>query len=129
MTPNDIIAYCLSKPYAYEDYPFGDIPVCVRIRAGTKTPIFAQLYPSEKDLKITLKCSPESALYYRRLYPGTVVRGYYCPPSQQPYWNTVYLNGVVPDDALKQMMDEAYGAAFEKLPKYIKAGIKKAELP
>ncbi len=128
MTPQDIIAYCLSKPRAYEDYPFGDIPVCIRIWAGAKTPIFAQIYLSEKDLKVTLKCSPESALFYRRHYPGAVVRGFFCPPSQQPHWNTVYLNGAVSDDALKAMVDEAYRAALERLPKYIRTDIEKAGL-
>jgi predicted DNA-binding protein (MmcQ/YjbR family) len=120
INPDEIITYCLSKPFSYVDYPFGYIPVCLRIRAGSKTPIFAQLYPAEEDRKITLKCGPESAIYYRQLYPGTVVRGYYCPPSQQPYWNTVYLYGGVPDDELKQMIDMSYDIAIAKLPKYIK---------
>ena len=57
--------------------------------------------------------------FYRQLYPETVVRGYHCPPVQQPFWNTVYLNGVVLDDELKRMIDHAYDAVIAKLPKKI----------
>ena len=51
--------------------------------------IFAQLYPYEHDLKITLKCTVESGQMFRMLFPEQVKRGYHCPPVQQPYWNTV----------------------------------------
>ena len=44
------VHYCLSKPGAYIDFPFGDIPIC--IKAGKR--IFAQLYPKKDDYKITL---------------------------------------------------------------------------
>ncbi len=35
--------------------------------------------------------NPNAADFYRRMYPGVVVRGYHCPPVQQPYWNTIEL--------------------------------------
>ncbi len=117
MTADDIIAYCLQKKNSYIDYPFGDIPVCVRLRIGNRTPIFAQLNPSPDNFRITLSCEPMTGDFYRRLYPGKVVRGYHCPPVQQPFFNTVTLDGTVPDDKLKIMMDEAYEAVVKKLPK------------
>ncbi|MEE0110260.1 MAG: MmcQ/YjbR family DNA-binding protein [Oscillospiraceae bacterium] len=49
MTPEEIKAYCLSKPKAYEDLPFGEVPICYKVNKK----IFAQLYPD----KITLKCT------------------------------------------------------------------------
>lgn len=30
MLPEDIRAYCLSKPLAQETYPFGEIPICYK---------------------------------------------------------------------------------------------------
>ena len=30
MLVEDIKKYCLSKHKAYEDYPFGDVPICYR---------------------------------------------------------------------------------------------------
>lgn len=45
-----------------------------------------------------------------------VVRGYHCPPVQQPYWNTVYLNDF-PDEELLNMIDMAYDTVFSKFSK------------
>jgi predicted DNA-binding protein (MmcQ/YjbR family) len=119
MTADEILSYCLLKKGAYIDYPFGDIPVCVRVKAGNRTPIFVQLYPLEKDYKVTVKCGAPEALFYRNLYPDAVKRGYFCPPVQQPYWNTITLDGRVPDKELKLMFDHAYEQVIKKLPKYL----------
>lgn len=113
MTTNEIIDYCLSKNGAYLDFPFGDIPICVKVAKR----LFAQIYPKPEDYKITLNCDMMTGELYRNLYPDTVVRGYHCPRVQQPYFNTVHLNGEVTDDELKAMIDHSYSVVFGKLPK------------
>lgn len=123
MTQSQILEYCLNKPRAYLDYPFGDISTCVRIEAGNHRPIFAQIdFPKGKN-KITIRCNPELALMYREAYPEFVTRGYYCPPSQQPYWNTVSVAGEIPDETIIAMLDEAYRSGISKLPKYLQKEI------
>lgn len=120
MLPPDIREYCLSKRRAYEDFPFGDIPICYRLNGK----IFAQLYPLENDYKITLKCTADAGLFYRSVYPGKVVRGYHCPPVQQPYWNTIYLDNFS-DAELLNMIDEAYDAVFLSFSKKTQKQIEK----
>ncbi len=115
MTTEEIINYCLTKPGAYIDFPFGDIPVCVKV--GSR--LFAQLYPKQDDFKITLNCDRVIGEMYRNSYPGAVTRGYHCPPAQQPYFNTVRLSGVVPEDELKEMIDHSYATVVKKLPKQL----------
>ena len=117
MTFDEIISYGLKKKNSYIDYPFGDTPTCVRLRVGNRTPIFVMLNEIRGNSIVTLSCEPMTGDFYRRLYPGKVVRGYHCPPVQQPHFNTVILDGTVPDDALKTMIDEAYEAVVKKLPK------------
>ena len=56
-------------------------------------------------------------------YPEKVVRGYHCPPVQQPYWNTIFLDDF-PDDVLKDMIDLAYDTVFKKLSKKMQEEIK-----
>lgn len=99
MNTEALKSYCLSKSKAYEDHPFGDWPICYKVNGK----IFAQIYPD----KITLKCTAFSGQAFREAYPGVVVRGYHCPPVQQPYWNTIYLDRF-PSEELPYMIDHAY---------------------
>lgn len=112
MKAEDIMAYCLSKHKACETYPFGDVPICYKLN----NKIFAQLYPYEQDYKITLKCTDEMGFFYRQMYPDIVVRGYHCPPIQQPYWNTIYLKDF-PADELLNMIDLAYETVLHSFSK------------
>lgn len=114
MTREEIEIYCLAKPGAYRDFPFGDVPVCFKLRGK----IFAQLYPE----KITLKCTAFSGEAFRAAYPGIVVRGYHCPPVQQPYWNTIDLTRF-PSEELPLMIDHAYETVFSGLPKKVQREI------
>lgn len=114
MLLEDIKNYCLSKHKAYETYPFGEIPICYKLNGK----VFAQIYPNSEDYKITLKCTAEFGEFYRMVYPGKVVRGYHCPPVQQPYWNTIYLDEF-PEDELLGMIDHAYDTVFNSFSKNI----------
>lgn len=114
MEASKILEYCLNKKGAYEDFPFGEIPICVKIN----NKIFAQIYPNSHDYKITLKCNPDSANFYRQIYPEIVTRGYHCPPVQQPFWNTIDLNHI-PEEELLNMIDHAYEQVFLSFSKKI----------
>lgn len=110
MDHEQIKAYCLSKPHAEETYPFGDTPICYKV--GGK--IFAQLYPD----KLTVKCTAFSGQMFRQAYPEAVVRGYHCPPVQQPYWNTVCLDRF-PAEELPMMIDHAYETVIASFSKKV----------
>lgn len=115
MTTDEILNYCLTKNGAYIDYPFGDIPICVKVEKR----LFAQMYPKADDYKITLNCDMMTGEFFRNLYPNVVVRGYHCPPIQQPYFNTVHLNRGVPDEELIKMIDHSYQVVVKKLTKSV----------
>jgi len=118
MNTEEIKKYCLGKHGAYETQPFGDVPICYKLN----NKIFAQLYPYEHDYKITLKCTADVGDFYRMIYPGKVVRGYHCPPVQQPYWNTVYLKDF-PEDELFHLIDLAYETVLNSFSKKVRAEI------
>lgn len=109
--------YCQNKPASYETRPFGIHPICYRVMGK----IFAQFNPQENFYKITLKNEPEKSYFYRELYPNVIVRGYHCPATQQPYWNTIDLNDFSDMDLLFQMIDEAYDEVVKKFSKKQKA--------
>ena len=113
MLVEDIKKYCLSKHKAYEDYPFGGVPICYKLNGK----VFAQIDPYPEDYKITLKCTADTGQFYRMVYPGRVVRGYHCPPVQQPYFNTFPIESIS-DDMILEMVDHSYITVIRKLPKY-----------
>ena len=119
MTLSEIEAYCLTKTGAYLDFPFGPDVTIIKVKAPSqvKGRIFAQLFMLRGEPKVTLSCDMMTGEFYRAVYPGTVRRGYHCPPIQQPYFNTIALDGIVPDDNLIEMIEHAYKAVVCKLPK------------
>lgn len=121
MTQQQAINYCLAKKGAYLDFPFGPEVTVVKVGKPAQRPgrIFAQVFTLKEQNTITLNCDQMTGMFYRRLYPGTVVRGYHCPPVQQPYFNTLPLDGAVPQDVLLEMIDHSYHTVFSKLPKFI----------
>ena len=114
-------SWCINLPGAYETRPFGEYPICYRVMGK----IFAQFNPEPLFYKITLKCKPEQAYFYRSLFPGVVVRGYHCPPVQQPYWNTVDLDAFTDETLLYQMIEEAYAETVCKLTQKSQAQLSK----
>jgi predicted DNA-binding protein (MmcQ/YjbR family) len=128
MTHEEIIEYCLAKTGAFLDYPFDPIFPVVKVKAASQSKgrIFAQVFNLRGEPKVTLNCTPMSAEFYRSIYPGSVVRGWHCPPIQQPHFNTVSLDGSVPDEEIRAMIDHAYEVVLAKFPKYIQKEIKGA---
>ena len=97
--------------------------VKVKSALQEKGKILAQFFTLGGEIKATFRCSSEGGIHYRSLYPNSVVRGYHCPPVQQPYFNTVSLDGSVPYGELLNMVDHAYEFVISKMPKYAQAAL------
>ena len=98
------------------------LPVCYKLNGK----VFAQIYPNQEDFKITLKCTADAGQFYRQVYPDVVVRGYHCPPVQQPYWNTIYLE-YFSDEELLNMIDHAYDTVLYSFSKKVQKQILTAD--
>lgn len=115
MKTEEIISYCLRKNGAYIDHPFGPEPTVIKVEKK----IFAQFFTLKEIESVTFNCDAMTGEFYRSLFPGVVVRGYHCPPVQQPYFNTLLINGEVPDELILEMADHSYKTVTGKLPKYV----------
>lgn len=115
MTHKEILKYCLAKKGAYKDFPFGDETTAVKV----KKRIFAQLFYLKGEPMFTFNGDALTGDFYRKVYPDDVKRGYHCPPVQQPYFNTVSLNGSVPDEEILRMIDSSYEYVVSKLTKKV----------
>ena len=113
MQYSELLNYCLSKNGAYVDHPFGPDSDIIKVEGK----IFAQLFVLQGELTVTFNCDRMTGEFYRNLFPGVVVRGYHCPPVQQPYFNTLPVDDV-PDEMIFEMADHSYITVVSKLTKY-----------
>lgn len=109
MTPQEIEGCALGLPEATEDHPYG--PDSTVYKVADKS--FAILQPSTDPPQVTLKCEPSLALELRAQFPA-VIEGYHV---NKKHWNTVLLDGTVPDDELRDMVEHAYHRVVAGLPK------------
>ena len=91
--------YCISKKEATESFPFGEDTLV--FKAAGK--IFA-LVNLDSDLSINLKCDPALALELRERH-SSVIPGYH---MNKKHWNTVLLDGSVPDKDVLSWIDHSY---------------------
>jgi len=66
--------------------------------------IFALVAWQEDPLTISLKAEPIDAVILRKQY-SAITPGYH---MNKKHWNTVTLDGSVPDDEVRRMIDESY---------------------
>ncbi len=62
---------------------------------------------------LTLKCEPMRGELLRTEFPD-IIPGFYC---DKRHWISVFLDGEVPEDVLKDLCDSSYRLVFEKLTK------------
>ena len=68
---------------------------------------------NDKPYYITLKLEPLEGDFFRKQYED-IIPGYY---MNKVHWNSVKADGNVPDDLLKDLLDQAYQIVFEGLNK------------
>lgn len=102
-TREELIRYCLTYKDVYEDYPFHDVQWAV-IRHRSNKKVFAWIYEREGHVCINVKCHPDWILFWREAFAG-VQPGFHL---NKKYWNTVIMDGTVPEDALERMIGESY---------------------
>lgn len=108
----DIDAYAARLPGVTQDHPFG--PDATVYRVADK--MFAILQPDVDPPQVTLKCEPSLALELRAQFPA-VREGYHV---NKRHWNTVLLDGSVPDDELRDMVEHSYRRVVAGLPRAVR---------
>ena len=116
MTRQQLIDYCLTLPSAYEDYPFDavvDDTAWTAMRHRNNKKCFAFITVHNGRLIANLKCEPMEADFLRQAYRD-ITPGYH---MNKTHWDTVYIGGDVPDDAVKRMIDASYDLIKPKVSK------------
>jgi predicted DNA-binding protein (MmcQ/YjbR family) len=110
MNHEKLIAHGLTLAGTSLKYPFNpNLPI---LFVGSK--MFALFGMTDGKQSVNLKVVPEEAWMLRQQYPGTVLPGYH---MNKKHWNTVVLDGVVPDAELIDMLELSYYLVYKKLTK------------
>lgn len=99
----EVIKYGLSFPDTYQDAPFHDENwQLIRVHGSKKA--FLWTYERNGHLCINIKVDPEWRDLWRSTYKA-VLPGYH---QNKEHWNTVILDGTVPEEDIKRMIAESY---------------------
>ncbi len=110
MTRDELLAYCLAKPGGWQDEPWeGDVVVKVHAK------IFAFL-GDETGGSVGVKCGAnrDEADEWLLRYPDEAHVMAYIGRSG---WNTLDTGGAIPDDEIREAVDESYALVVAKVPK------------
>jgi predicted DNA-binding protein (MmcQ/YjbR family) len=109
MTPKALRRACLGMPGATEDFPFN--PETSVFKVGGK--IFAITALEGRPLNVSLKCEPGLAEQLRADYPA-ITPGYHL---NKRHWNTVVLDGSLPDRMVRDLIEDSYDLVVASLPR------------
>jgi predicted DNA-binding protein (MmcQ/YjbR family) len=111
----------LKFPQTTEEQPFGPTVDVYKV-AGK---MFAILDPDDDPPALSLKCDPLLAEELREEFVA-VNPGYHL---NKTHWNTVTLDGSVPDREIKKMISHSYTQVVAGLPKALRDRLSGVRLP
>jgi len=97
------LSTCRSLPGVTEGYPFGAGALVFKV-AG-------KMFAIAHDSRISLKCDPALAVVLRQAHPA-VTAGYHL---DKRHWNSIELDGSVPDDELRDWIQDSYDLVVASL--------------
>jgi len=108
----ELRAWCVRQPGAIEDFPFGPEHSVFKV-AGR---MFALSTLDRTPLEVSVKCEPELAMQLRDSYPA-IRAGYHL---NKRHWNTITLDGSLPDHLVRDMIEDSYDLVVSALPKRVR---------
>lgn len=116
----EALAYGLSFPMTYQDAPFHD-PNWQLVRVKGSKKAFLWTYEKDGVLHLNVKADPEWRDFWRNTY-ASVIPGYH---QNKEHWNTIILDGTIPDEDVKRMIAESYDLVSDSPTKRIYEAVKK----
>lgn len=110
MTARELEAACRALAGATKEHPFRDQEITV-FKVGGKVFAIARLV--HDPVRVSLKCDPELAVQLRATYPA-IQPGYHL---NKRHWNTVTIDGSLPDRMVVDLIRASYGLIVDALPR------------
>lgn len=101
--------YCLKKKKVTEGFPFGPDTLVFKV----KEKVFLLLSLNHESLRFNTKCDPDVAIELREQYQN-ILPGYH---MNKRLWNTVIINGPIPNKLIMELIDNSYNIVVSALSK------------
>lgn len=108
--------YCLRKAGVTESFPFDNNTLVFKVMNKMFALCDVDLFTS-----VNLKCDPERCIQLREQYEG-IIPGYH---MNKKHWNTIQMDGTIPDNLFLELIDHSYELIVESLPKKLKEELAK----
>lgn len=119
-TREEALEFGLSFQNTYEERPFHDQTwQLVRVKESKKA--FLWIYERNGYVNLNVKADPEWRDFWRSTYEA-VTAGYH---QNKEHWNTIVLDGTIPDKDIKRMISESYELITYSPTKRIYEAVKK----
>ena len=116
----EALEFGLSFQNTYEERPFHDQTwQLVRVKESKKA--FLWIYERNGYVNLNVKADPEWRDFWRSTYEA-VIAGYH---QNKEHWNTIVLDGTIPDKDIKRMISESYELITYSPTKRIYEAVKK----
>ena len=109
MTSEELRDRCVSFLGSEEEFPFGPETSVFKV-AGR---IFALSRLAQTPVRVSVKCDPALAEQLRGAHPA-VIPGYHL---NKRHWNTVIIDGTLPDVMITEMIEDSYDLVVSALPR------------
>ena len=118
-TREEVLKFGLSFKNVYEERPFKDQNwQLVRVKESKKA--FLWIYEKDGYINLNVKVNPEWRDFWRSAYDA-VIAGYH---QNKEHWNTIILDGTIPDKDIKRMIAESYDLVTDSPAKRIYEAIR-----
>ena len=119
-TREEALAYALSFPKTYQEAPFHDNNwQLVRVEGSKKA--FLWTYEREGYINLNVKADPQWRDLWRSTY-ASVIPGWH---QNKDHWNTIILDGTVPEQEIQRMIAESYDLVTDSPTRRIYEAVKK----
>jgi O-6-methylguanine DNA methyltransferase len=119
-TREEALAYALSFPKTYQEAPFHDNNwQLVRVEGSKKA--FLWTYEREGYINLNVKADPQWRDFWRGTY-ASVIPGWH---QNKDHWNTIILDGTVPEQEIQRMIAESYDLVTDSPTRRIYEAVKK----
>ena len=121
MTFEEFKEYCLTKKGVEDTYPFKGEAVWMKVMGKMFAMTFVREFKYNGAMAapftfINLKCDPDKAISLRESY-SAIQPGWH---QSKKHWNSVFIDGSLPDSTIKELIDHSYEIVVDGLSKKLK---------